>query len=258
MAHDDREIFLRSRSKRIEDYERYKDEFNKTLTQLTRLDYEYNFDYLGLPIIQMPQDIIAMQEIIWKVKPDLVIETGVARGGSIIFSASMLSLLEYCDAMDAGHLIDPNNVNRRVIGIDIDIRSHNRLAIESHPMSHRIDLIEGSSTDVRIIREVTEMAKKFKRVLVCLDSNHTHEHVFSELEAYAPLVSKGSYCVVFDTNINDMPDDLNADKLWSTKQNPKTAVHQYLKDNDAYVIDKEIHKKLLLSVAPDGYLKKIR
>ena len=219
--------------------------------------YSYHFEVLGRPIIQYPQDMVAMQELIWEIKPDLIIETGIAHGGSLILSASMLSMLDYCDAVEQGEVLDPKKPRRRVLGLDIDIRSHNRSAIESHPMSNRIDMIEGSSIDPEIVAQVREIASKYERVLVCLDSNHTHEHVLAELEAYAPLVSTGSYCVVFDTVIEDLPAEMFANRPWGPGNNPKTAVAEYLKSNPGFEIDSEIADKLLVTVARNGYLKKL-
>lgn len=218
--------------------------------------YSYHFEWLGRPIIQYPQDIVAMQELIWNIKPDLIIETGIAHGGSLIFSASMLAHLDMCDAIEAGVLFDPGKSSRLVIGLDIDIRPHNREAIESHPMASRIKMLEGSSVSSEIISQVKEIAIGFKRILVSLDSNHTHEHVLAELEAYAPLVTAGSYCVVFDTIIEDLPTDSFSNRPWSRGDNPKTAVHSYLRSNPQFTIDKQIDDKLLISVAPDGYLKR--
>lgn len=219
--------------------------------------YTYNFKWLSRPIIQYPQDIVAMQELIWEIKPDLIIETGIAHGGSLIFSASMLALLDVCAAIDSGKTINPSESRRKVLGIDIDIRQHNREAIESHPLSSRIQMIQGSSIDSRVIDQVKTIAKDYKTILVCLDSNHTHDHVLAELEAYAPLVSVGSYCVVFDTVIDDMPDNMFPDRPWGAGNNPKTAVHEYLKEDDSFVIDEAIVNKLLITVAPDGYLRKV-
>lgn len=209
--------------------------------------YSYNFSWLGRPIIQYPQDMVAMQEIIWEVKPDLIIETGIAHGGSLIFSASMLELVASCTGIEG-----------EVIGLDIDIRPHNRKAIEEHPMYKRISMIEGSSIAPEIVAQVVEKAKGKKRVLVCLDSNHTHDHVLAELKAYAPLTTIGSYCVVFDTVVEDMPKELSGDRPWGPGNNPKTAVFEYLKTHDEFVINKGIDNKLLISVAPDGYLKRIK
>lgn len=205
--------------------------------------YSYNFSWLGRPIIQYPQDIVAMQEIIWTVKPDLIIETGIAHGGSLIFYASMLELVAACGGGEG-----------EVLGVDIEIRAHNRAAIEAHPMFKRIAMIEGSSVATDIIDKARDRARGKRRVLVCLDSMHTHDHVLAELEAYAPLVTVGSYCVVFDTIIEDMPDDSFPDRPWGKGNNPKTAVWEYLKGHSEFEIDKSIQNKLLITVAPDGYL----
>lgn len=205
--------------------------------------YSYNPTWLGRPIIQYPQDIVATQEIIWSVKPDLIIETGIAHGGSLIFSASMLELL---------------GGDGQVLGIDIDIREHNRIEIEKHPMFKRITMIEGSSIDDAVLEQVHDIAKGKERVLVILDSNHTHEHVLREMELYSPLVKTGSYLVVFDTVVEDMPDDCFADRPWGKGNNPKTAVWEFMKSNDRFEIDKQIENKLMLTVAPDGYLKCVK
>lgn len=219
--------------------------------------YSYHFEWLGRPIIQYPQDIVAMQELIWQVKPDLIIETGIAHGGSLIFSASMLAQLDICEAIEAGVSINPRESRRKVLGIDIDIRAHNRAAIEAHPMASRIQMIQGSSIAPDVVAQVRAIAADHSRVLVCLDSNHTHDHVLAELEAYAPLVSTGSYCVVFDTIIEDMPDSMFPDRPWGPGNNPKTAVWEYLKSHPEFEIDQSIPHKLLITVAPDGYLKRI-
>jgi len=220
-------------------------------------NYVYNFDWLGRPIIQYPQDMVAVQELIWDVKPDLIIETGIAHGGSLILSASMLALLDMSDAIENNKVIDPNKSNRKVIGLDIDIRDHNRKAIELHPMSSRIQMIEGSSIDPCIVDKVKNIAKKYNRVMVFLDSMHTHEHVLQELKAYTPLTSVGSYCVVFDTFVEDVREDMFSDRPWSPGNNPKTAVWEFLEKNDSFIIDKDIENKILITVAPDGYLKRI-
>ena len=233
-------------------------------------NYSYNFAWLTRPIIQYPQDMVAMQELIWLVKPDLIIETGIAHGGSLILSASMLAMIDYCEAVVSGKTLDPKASNRCVLGIDIDIRAHNRAAIEAHPLTHKIDMIQGSSIAPDIIAQVHNYAQDYKRIFVSLDSNHTHDHVFAELEAYAPLVSLGSYCVVFDTVVEDMPDDMFPDRPWGKGNNPKTAVWEYLrhiKGNGQsaadgaslnFEMDKMIENKLLITVAPDGYLKRVR
>lgn len=233
------------------------DTANNFIRESINSKYSYNYSSLGRPIIQYPQDMIAIQEIIWKTKPDLIIETGIAHGGSLIMSASILALLDICEAVEAGKDLNPKESKRKVIGIDIDIRKHNREAILAHPMSSRIQMIQGSSTSSEIIEQVHEEAKKYKKILVCLDSNHTHEHVFAELEAYAKLTTVGSYCVVFDTIIEDLPKNTYFDRPWGVGNNPKTAVYEYLKTHSEFEIDNLIQDKLLISVAPDGYLKRI-
>lgn len=217
------------------------------LEESMRKSYVYNFSWLGRPIIQNPIDIVAMQEIIWDVKPDLIIETGIAHGGSLIFSASMLEL----NAIGGG----PSDAE--VLGIDIEIRPHNRQQIEAHPMSKRITMIEGSSIAPDVIERVRQKACTKKRILVCMDSNHTHDHVLAELNAYADLVSHGSYCVVFDTFVEDVPADVFKDRPWHPGNSPKSAVLEYLKTHPEFEVDKRIEQKLLITVAPDGYLRRI-
>ena len=219
--------------------------------------YTYNFSWLGRPIIQYPQDIVAMQEIIWRVKPDLIIETGIAHGGSLIFSASMLAQLDMCEAIEAGVLINPSSTKRKVLAVDIDIREHNRKAIESHPMSSRIQMIQGSSIDESVVSKVQNIAKNYEKILVCLDSNHTHEHVIAELHAYAEMVSINSYCVVFDTVIEDLPKDSFPNRPWGVGNNPRTAVNEFLVNNNNYVVDREIENKIMITVAAGGFLKRI-
>lgn len=209
----------------------------------SRYEYSYHFRWLGRPFIQFPHDIVAMQEIIWQVKPNLIIETGIAHGGGLIFYASMLELI---------------GGEGQVLGIDIEIREHNRVEIEKYAMFKRITMIEGSSTDEEVVRQVYEFAKGKSPVLVALDSLHTHAHVLRELELYSPLVRKGSYIVVFDTVIEDMPEGFFPDRPWGKGNNPKTAVHEFLKTNDRFIVDKEIENKLLITVAPDGYLKCVK
>lgn len=210
-------------------------------TASNKSQYSYNFSWMGRPIIQYPQDMVAMQEIIWELKPDLIIETGIAHGGSLIYYASILELIG----------------KGEVLGIDIDIRSHNRAEIEKHPMFKRIKMIQGSSIDQQIVEQVASVAKDKKTVLVTLDSNHTHEHVLSELEMYAPFVTKGSYLVAFDTIVEDLPNDYMPGRPWRQGNNPKTAVQEFLKSHPEFETDKSIDYKLLISVGPDGYLKKI-
>jgi cephalosporin hydroxylase len=212
---------------------------NQWFVESCKYKYSYNFSWMGRPIIQFPQDIMAMQEIIWQVKPDLIVETGIAHGGSLIFYASMLELIG----------------EGQVLGIDVDIRQHNRVEIEQHPMFKRITMIEGSSIDEEIAKQVYDLAKGKSRILLVLDSNHTHDHVLKELELYSPLVTKDSYLVVFDTVVEDMPEDFFPDRPWGKGNNPKTAVWEFLKTNKRFKVDKDIEAKLLITVAPDGYLK---
>ena len=219
--------------------------------------YPYNFEFLGRPIVQYPQDMVAVQELIWEIKPDLIIETGIAHGGSLIMSASMLALLDMCEAIESGITLDPKQSTRKVLGLDIDIRSHNLDAIDAHPMSSRIQMIQGSSIAPNVINQVWALAKSHKCIMVFLDSNHTHDHVLAELEAYASLVTKDSYCIVFDTIVEDLPAELSGDRPWGPGNNPKTAVWEYLKLHPEFEIDKDIHNKLLITVAPDGYLRRL-
>lgn len=231
---------------------------NEFMRVSTQPKYSYNFTWMGRPIIQYPQDMVAMQELIWSIKPDLIIETGIAHGGSLVFSASMLAQLDMCDAIESNISLNPKESQRKVLGIDIDIRAHNRAAIEKHPMASRIQMIQGSSIAPEIIEQVKKIASDCSRILVFLDSNHTHEHVLAELEAYAPLTSVGSYCVVFDTIVEDLPADMYPDRPWGPGNNPKTAVWEYLKNHSEFEIDKEVQHQLLITVAPDGYLKRVR
>ena len=229
----------------------------------------YNFRWMGRPIIQYPMDMVALQEIIWDVRPDLIVETGIAHGGSVVYSASLLAMLDMCDCIESGEMLDPATPKRKVVGIDIDIREHNRKLIETHPMHNRMHLIEGSSIDEAIVDQVKEFAKDYSRILVCMDSNHTHEHVSRELNSYAPLVSKGSYCIVFDTLVDDLPEDTFPDRPWAPGNNPKTAVREYLENQDTagrmgvdgqplcFEVDQEYNNKLMISVAPEGYLVRI-
>jgi cephalosporin hydroxylase len=219
--------------------------------------YSYNFSWMGRPIIQYPQDMVMMQELVWQVQPDLIIETGIAHGGSLILSASLLALLDYKDAVEQGVVLNPKSSKRKVIGIDIDIRSHNRAAIEAHPMAHKIEMFQGSSIDPDIVSKVRAAATGYKRVLVCLDSNHTHDHVLAELEAYAPLVSSGSYCVVYDTIIEDMPEELVSDRSWCRGNSPKSAVWKFMEHNQDFIVDRDIDNKLQITVAPNGFLRRI-
>jgi cephalosporin hydroxylase len=218
--------------------------------------YSYNWFWLGRPVIQYPQDIFAMQELVWRVKPDVIIETGIAHGGSLVLSASLLAILDLCEATEEGVLLDPEKPKRKVIGVDIDIRAHNREAIEAHPLSNRITMIEGSSIDPNVIKKIKQAVSGAKTVMVCLDSNHTHEHVLAELQCYGPMVSVGSYCVVFDTIIEKMPKSMYPDRPWGPGDNPMTAVDRFIEGNADFKIDLEMDAKLQISVAPRGYIKR--
>lgn len=204
--------------------------------------YSYNFSWMGRPIIQYPQDMLAMQELIWSLQPDLIIETGIAHGGSLIYYASLLELIG----------------KGEVLGIDIDIRKHNREEIEKHPMFKRIKMIEGSSIAEDTVEKVKKAAAGKQQILVCLDSNHTHDHVLREMELYAPFVTKDSYLVVFDTVVEHLPDDYLPGRAWSRGNNPMTAVWEFLEKNPDFAVDTEMDSKLLISVAPSGYLKRIK
>lgn len=238
---------------------------NIWLRQAIQYNYAHNFYWLGRPIIQVPQDIYAVQELVWEIKPDLIVETGIALGGSLVLSASMLALLDYCEAIENGTVLDPKNSNRKVIGIDIDIREHNRKAIEEHPLYHLIEMIEDSSVSENAVEKVYRYAESYKKILIFLDSNHTHDHVLRELQLYAPLTTSGSYCVVWDTGIEDLPDGFCDDRPWGKGNNPMTAVFEYLEKlkldskNDLFFeIDKDIENKLLITAGRNGFLKRIK
>ena len=208
--------------------------------EVTRYRYSSNFSWMGRPIIQTPQDMVALQEIMWRTRPDVVIETGIAHGGSLVYHASLLELL---------------GGNGHVVGVDVEIRAHNRAEIEKHPMARRITMIEGSSIDAAVVARVTREIGSGQRVMVILDSNHTLDHVLRELELYSPLVTKGCYLIVFDTLLEDMPLELQGARPWGPGNGPKTAVHRFLQRNKRFVIDKDVEHKLLITVAPDGYLR---
>jgi len=210
--------------------------------------YSYNFSWMGRPIIQYPQDIVALQEIVWEVKPELIIETGVAHGGSAVFFSSLLEL--------NAHAGGPKDAE--VWCVEIDLRSHNREALEAHSMYPRVRVFDGSSVDPNIAATIAQKASSCERVLVVLDSNHTHEHVLGELRLYAPLVSVGSYCVVLDTVIEDLEGVEFTDRPWGKGDNPKTAVAEFLRSTNDFAVDSSIDEKLLISVAPGGYLKRVK
>ena len=227
-----------------------KDKAMDFMATLSKLKYSYHFEWLGRPIIQFPQDIVALQEIIWETKPDLIIETGIAHGGSLVLSASILALLDLMDSED-GSKVGPQ---RKVIGIDIEIREHNRLAINSHPLRSRIEMIEGSSTDSEIFSKVKNIAKHFRKIMICLDSNHSHDHVLKELDLYSELVTSGQYLVVFDTMIEKFPAGYYFDRNWDRGNSPMTAVNEFLLTNQEFTNQIGIENKLLITSAPGGYL----
>jgi len=225
-----------------------KDASRRFMLASMKSKYSYNFSWLGRPIIQYPQDMVAMQEIIWRVRPDLIIETGIAHGGSLIFYASLLELNAACGGPADAH----------IVGIDIEIRPHNRREIEAHPLFRRISLLEGSSISRQMVERVLQMASGRRSILVCLDSNHAHAHVLEELEAYARLSTPGSYCVVFDTIVEDIPKELSADRPWGPGDSPKSAVAEFLQKHPEFEHDRRIDQQLLISVNPRGYLRRIR
>jgi len=251
--------FAQERKERLNAYAQ-----DKSFQQLSRQwlqesmskKYVYNYDWLGRPIIQYPQDMVAIQELVWRVRPDLIIETGIAHGGSLILSASMLAMLDMCDAIEAGEILDPRKSRRKVIGLDIDIREHNRAAIEAHPMASRIQMFQGSSIDPAVVQQVRAAAQGYGKVMVFLDSMHTHSHVVGELDAYATLVTPGSYCVVFDTFVDDMPPRFFADRPWDVGNNPKTAVKAWLPRHPEFEVDGDMEQRLQVTVAPHGFLRR--
>lgn len=253
------QMFAQERLDRMQSYARdvaFQSLSQAWLRESMQRKYVYNFDWLGRPIIQYPQDMVAMQELVWRVRPDLIIETGIAHGGSLVLSASLLAMLDMCDAIESGQSINPRQSHRKVLGVDIDIRAHNRAAIESHPMASRIEMIQGSSIAADVVEQVRSVAQGYRRVLVCLDSMHTHDHVLAELQAYAPLVTPGSYCVVFDTFVEDMPPRFFEDRPWDVGNSPKTAVHAWLNQCDDFEVDSEWENRLMVTVAPHGFLRR--
>jgi cephalosporin hydroxylase len=206
--------------------------------------YTYNFSWMGRPIIKFPSDIVATQQIVWDVKPDLIIETGIAHGGSLILSASLLEMM---------------GGEGKVLGIDIDIREHNRKEIEAHPMMKRIEMIEGSSVADNVMDKVRVAASKAKKVMVFLDSLHSHEHVYKELELYAPLVTVGSYLVLPDTFIEYFPKGYYShNRPWDVGDNPMTAMRAFMQKNDNFEVDRDLCDKLMITEAFDGYLRRIK
>lgn len=245
MTKDDTKQFEEEKEQRISGYSGEKallDSGQQFLLESLKNDYSYNFHWMGLPIIQYPQDIVAMQEIIFNTNPDLIIETGVARGGSLLLYASLLEMMQG---------------NGIVVGIDIDIRSHNRKRIITHPLSHRIRLIESSSVEQSTIEQVRVLTEGKKQIMVVLDSNHTHQHVLDELNLYSQFVSQDCYLVVFDTVVENMPAGSFPKRPWDKGDNPKTAVHEFLAGNKDFVVDSMLDQKLIITAAPSGYLKRV-
>lgn len=238
------DLFYEERKKRLAEQGRdgaLRRASREFLRESLRSGYSYNFSWLGRPVIQYPQDLVALQEIIWRVRPRLIIETGVAHGGSVIFSASMLELL-------GGPGL--------ALGIDIDIRAHNRPLIEGHPLAHRLRLLEGGSLDPAIADQARRLAAEGGPVMVILDSDHSHRHVLAEMRLYGPLVTPGSYMVVFDGLVEDFPEAVAPGRPWGPGNNPLSAIWEFLSGPNDFEIDREMEDKLLISAAPSGYLRK--
>ena len=253
------ESFLEDRKRNISairESERLSELSNEWIREVSAFKYIFNYDWLGRPIIQIGSDMVAVQEVIWKTKPDLIIETGIAHGGSLVYHASLLAMLDLCDAAVNGGTVDPRRPKRRVLGIDIDIRPHNREAIKAHPLRGYLEMFEGSSIDPAMLARVAEFAKDFSRVMLVLDSNHTEAHVLAELEGYADLVSPGCYCIVFDTAIENMPEGFYTDRPWGRGDNPLTAVHKFLAKRSDFEVDPETDGKILIGNAPGGFLRR--
>lgn len=200
--------------------------------------YSYNFTWMGRPVIQLPEDLVRIQEVIVKVEPQVIIETGVAHGGSSVFYASLLEVLG----------------RGRVISVDIEIRAHNRKAIEAHPLKKRITLIEGSSVAPETLQEVKKLLFPGEKVMVVLDSNHTKKHVREELELYGPLVSSGSYIVASDGIMEDL-DDVPGGKANWTQDNPMAAAHEFLAEHPEFELDPE-PTRLGVTYWLDAYLRR--
>ncbi len=237
------------------------------LNEANNHKYSYHFKWMNRPIIQYPQDIQMMQELIMEVKPDLIIETGIAHGGSVLLSSSMLALLDLSDSIKNNENYDISKSQRKVLALDIDIREHNKREILNNPFSKYIEMLEGSSTSEEIIERVHNIASNYNNILIFLDSNHTHDHVLAELNAYAELTSVGSYIVAFDTVIDYLPENhlpnesspsMSEARTYTKGNSPMSAVKEFLKNNQDFEIDSEIDNKLLISVAPQGYIKRVK
>ena len=217
-------------------------------------DYIYRWSWLGRPIIQYPHDTVALQQIVWATKPDLIIETGFAHGGSAVLCASLLAMLDLADARETGGSVDPARPARRLVSLEIELREHNREALDSHPLRDYIQVIEGSSIEADTVNAVTEMAASYKRVMLLLDSNHTHDHVLAELRAYAGLVTPGCYCIVYDTAIDSFDPSYFEDRPWGPGNSPLSAVKSYLADSPGWHVDDELVERIGITVAPHGFL----
>ena len=247
MSQDDRAEFEKQKQLDVDRLGKDKNVFEiskNTIMALDSYNYTYLWSWMGLPIIQWPADIMATQEVIWRIKPDVIIETGVARGGSMVFLASMLKLIG----------------KGKVIGVDIDIRPHNRKAIEEHPLAEFIELIEGPSTSKRVLNRVSELIKPQDVVMVILDSDHSYDHVLDECRAYSRFVSVGSYLVVADTFVGHLNQDeapKNRSKLWYKGNEPLAARDAFLSESEDFQIDHTVNDKLVLSSSPGGYLLRV-
>lgn len=246
---DDRKAFERERIIRIREQGKNKELIRRAdafIVSASQAKYTYNFTWFGVPIFQHPEDIIALQEIIFRVKPEVIVDVGTARGGTAIFYASLLKLIG----------------GGRVISVDIDIRVHNRDTIRRHPLARLVDLVEGSSTDPTTVAKVKRLIRGKKPVLISLDSLHSGTHVAGELALYSKLVTRGSYLVVCDTVLKKLPRSTypkdHATRPWSEKDNPGTAVDKFLRKNKRFIVDTDIDHKLLISCAAGGYLKRVR
>ena len=213
------------------------------VTELDRYDYTYLWSWMGVPIIQMPADIMATQEVVWTTKPDVIIETGVARGGSVLFMASLLEMIG----------------KGKVIGVDIDIRAHNRETIQAHPMSKRVEMIEGGSADDDTLEKVRALIPEGASVMVVLDSDHSRDHVLAECRAYAPLITPGCYLVVADTLVGHVSEE-NApkkrSKIWFKGNEPLSALNDFIFENSDFEVDEVLNGKLVLSSSPGGYVRR--
>jgi cephalosporin hydroxylase len=242
---DDRKVFERARHSSaagMAEDSRLTGKALEVVAESDRHNWSYQWSWLGVPIIQMPPDIVATQEVIWDTRPQVIVETGIARGGSLIFFASILELIG----------------DGRIIGVDIDIRPHSRDSVESHVLARRIEMYKGSSTDPDVVDRIRDELVDADRVMVVLDSDHTHEHVLAELRLYAPLVTEGQFLIVADTVVEDLPIQGHRPRRWGPGNNPGTALAAFLQESDRFVRDPFINNKVLLSSSPGGYLRCVK